>query len=120
MSSRRRAVLMVSVLMLLTPSAEAQRFDPGLFREMQWRHIGPFRGGRLKAATGVPQQPNTFYIGAVNGGVFRTTDYGRTWTPIFDAQPTGSIGAIAVAPSDPSIIYVGSGEGLQTPRPLHR
>lgn len=115
MPACRCAALIVSVFVLLTPPAGAQRFDSGLVREMQWRHIGPFRGGRLKAATGVPQQPNTFYIGAVNGGVFRTTDYGRTWTPIFDAQPTGSIGAIAVAPSDPRIIYVGSGEGLQRP-----
>ena len=105
----------VFAIALVASAAEAQRFDPAVFREMQWRHIGPFRGGRLKAATGVRQQPNVFYIGAVNGGVFKTTDYGRTWNPIFDDQPTGSIGAIAVAPSDPSIIYVGSGEGLQRP-----
>ena len=63
----------------------------------------------------MPRQPNVFYIGVNNGGVWKTTDYGRTWTPIFDDQPTGSIGAIAVAPSDPNIIYVGSGEGLQRP-----
>jgi len=68
-----------------------------LFSELQWRHVGPFRGGRTKAATGVPQRPGLFYIGAVNGGVFRSDDYGRTWTPIFDAEATGSIGAIAVA-----------------------
>src|SRR6266567_1341088 len=79
------------------------------------RRPRPRRGGRTKAATGVPQQPNVFYIGAVNGGVWKTTDYGRTWSPIFDDQPTGSIGAIAVAPSDPNIIYVGSGEGLARP-----
>jgi photosystem II stability/assembly factor-like uncharacterized protein len=89
--------------------------DPSFFKEMRWRHIGPFRGGRTKAAAGVPQQPNTFYVGATNGGVWKTTDYGVTWKPIFDDQPTGSIGAIAVAPSDPNIIYVGSGEGLQRP-----
>jgi photosystem II stability/assembly factor-like uncharacterized protein len=82
---------------------------------LRYRMIGPFRGGRTKAATGVPDQPNVFYIGVCNGGVWKTTDYGRVWTPIFDDQPTGSIGAIAVAPSDPSIIYVGSGEGLQRP-----
>ena len=77
--------------------------------------IGPFRGGRTVAAVGVRQQPNVFYIGVNNGGVWKTNDYGRIWTPIFDEQPTGSIGAIAVAPSDPNIIYVGSGEGLQRP-----
>ena len=82
---------------------------------MRWRPIGPFRGGRTKAITGVPSQPSVFYAGAVNGGVWKTNDYGRTWTPIFDDQPTGSIGAIAVAPSDPNVVYVGSGEGL--PRP---
>jgi photosystem II stability/assembly factor-like uncharacterized protein len=82
---------------------------------MQWRAIGPFRGGRTKAIAGVPTQPNVFYIGAVNGGVWKTTDFGRTWTPIFDDQPTGSIGAIAIAPSDPNIVYVGSGEGLARP-----
>ena len=73
------------------------------------------RAGRTHAAAGVPGQPNVFYIGVVNGGVWKTNDYGRTWKPIFDDQPTGSIGAIAVAPSDPNIVYVGSGEGLQRP-----
>ncbi|HEV8264955.1 MAG TPA: hypothetical protein VGQ06_08375 [Gemmatimonadales bacterium] len=95
--------------------AAAQGYDPKLFAELRWRLIGPFRGGRTVGATGVPGQPNVFYIGVNNGGVWRTTDYGRSWTPIFDAQATGSIGAIAVAPSDPNVIYVGSGEGLQRP-----
>src|SRR5262249_17163195 len=96
--------------------ASAQRFDAATFaREMRWRPIGPFRGGRTKAITGVASQPNVFYAGAVNGGVWKTTDFGRTWTPMFDEQPTGSIGAIAVAPSDPNIVYVGSGEGLARP-----
>lgn len=93
----------------------AAPFQPGLFGEMRWRSIGPFRASRTKAATGVRQQPNLFYIGVVNGGVWKTTDYGRTWTPIFDDQATGSVGAIAVAPSDPNVIYVGSGEGMQRP-----
>ena len=86
-----------------------------LFGELHWRPVGPIRGGRTKAAAGVPQRPGTFYIGAVDGGVFRTDDYGRTWTPLFDDQPTGSIGALAVAASNPDVIYVGSGEGLQRP-----
>ncbi len=82
---------------------------------MRWRNIGPFRAGRTKAAAGHPSHPYTFYIGMCNGGVWRTTDAGRTWKPIFDDQPTGSIGWVSVAPSDPNIIYVGTGEGL--PRP---
>ena len=82
---------------------------------MRWRMIGPFRGGRTRALAGVPGRPNVLYIGAVNGGVWKSDDYGRTWRPIFDAEPTQSIGAIAVAPSDPRIVYVASGEGLQRP-----
>jgi photosystem II stability/assembly factor-like uncharacterized protein len=89
--------------------------DPARFAEMRWRSIGPFRGGRTVAAVGIPSQPNVFYIGVNNGGVWKTTDAGRVWVPIFDDQPTGSIGAIAIAPSDPNVIYVGSGEGLQRP-----
>ncbi|HEX8881236.1 MAG TPA: hypothetical protein VF749_14450 [Candidatus Acidoferrum sp.] len=90
-------------------------FDQKLFGEMRWRSIGPFRGGRTVAISGVAHQPNVFYMAAVNGGVWKTTDFGNTWNPIFDDQPTGSVGALAVAPSDPNVIYVGSGEGLQRP-----
>src|SRR5262245_1064194 len=97
------------------PFAQQPAANVASFTEMRWRPIGPFRGGRTKAITGVRTQPNVFYIGAVNGGVWKTDDFGRTWTPIFDDQPTGSIGAIAVAPSDPNIVYVGSGEGLARP-----
>jgi len=92
-----------------------EKVAPELLKELRWRHIGPFRGGRTKAGTGVPSQPGVFYIGAVNGGVWKTIDYGRTWVSLFDDQPTGSIGAIAVAPSNPDRIYVGSGEGMQRP-----
>src|ERR1700704_2790619 len=77
--------------------------------------IGPFRAGRTIGATGVRGQPNVFYVGVNNGGVWKTTDYGRVWTPIFDAQATGSIGDVAVAPSNPNVIYVGTGEGVQRP-----
>jgi photosystem II stability/assembly factor-like uncharacterized protein len=77
---------------------------------MRWRMLGPFRGGRVAAATGVRGRANEFYFGAVNGGVWKTIDGGRIWQPIFDSQPVASIGAIAVAPSAPDIIYVGSGE----------
>jgi photosystem II stability/assembly factor-like uncharacterized protein len=82
---------------------------------MKWREIGPYRAGRTRALAGVPSQPYTFYIGAVNGGVWKTTDAGQTWQSLFDHEPTGSIGALAVAESDPNVIYAGSGEGLIRP-----
>jgi photosystem II stability/assembly factor-like uncharacterized protein len=97
-------------LSLCTHHSFAQFFDA-----LKWRMIGPHRGGRTVGAVGVPQQPNVFYIGVNNGGVWKTTDYGRTWKPIFDDQPTGSIGDVVVAPSNPNVIYVGAGEGLQRP-----
>jgi photosystem II stability/assembly factor-like uncharacterized protein len=84
--------------------------DPARFQELSWRLIGPFRGGRVLAVTGVQGEPEHFYFGSVNGGVWETKDAGRTWDPIFDSQPVGSIGAIAVAPSNPKVIYVGTGE----------
>jgi len=109
--------LVAAVFTIGTPSARqaGTTFDAALFRELEWRNIGPFRGGRTKAAAGIPDEPSVFYVGVVNGGVWKTTDYGRTWRPIFDDQPTGSIGALAVAASNPRVIYVGSGEGLQRP-----
>ena len=82
---------------------------------LKYRMIGPHRGGRTVGAVGVPQQPNVFYIGVNNGGVWKTNDYGRTWNPIFDAQSTGSVGDVAVAPSNPNTLYVASGEGIQRP-----
>ena len=97
------------------PAQETARVSPSLFGEMRWRSIGPHRASRTRAAAGHPTHPYTFYMGVCNGGVWKTTDAGRTWTPIFDDQPTGSIGTIAVAPSDPRIVYVGSGEALHRP-----
>ncbi|MGH7649821.1 MAG: WD40/YVTN/BNR-like repeat-containing protein [Gemmatimonadaceae bacterium] len=112
----RRALLCASLAIMAGASlASAQQIDSALFAGLQWRMIGPFRGGRTVASTGVRGQPNVFYVAATDGGVWKSTDYGRVWTPIFDQEPMGSIGAIAVAPSDPNIIYVGSGEGLQRP-----
>jgi len=117
---RKSTVGLLSLGLLLAFSASparllAQSAAPLPLPQMHWRMIGPFRGGRTRAAVGVPSQPNVFYIGQVNGGVWKTDDYGRTWNPIFDGQPSQSIGAIAVAPSDPNILYVASGEGLHRP-----
>ena len=112
----RKICRAAALLIIGSGAANAQSYDQELFQEMQWRCIGPFRGGRTVAITGVPGQPSVFYMAAVNGGVWKTTDFGNTWSPIFDhAGTSGSVGAIAVAPSNPSVIYVGSGEGLQRP-----
>jgi len=103
------------VLAALTQPPQAPAVQPSMYQSMHWRFIGPLRGGRTVAATGSPDNPNLFYIAAVNGGIWKSDDAGRTWTPIFDGEPTGSIGALAVAWSDPKTIYAGSGEGLQRP-----
>ena len=103
------------IFSLISIYSTAQSYSPKLFDSMKWRMIGPHRGGRTVGAVGVPQKPNVFYIGVNNGGVWKTTDYGRTWLPIFDDQPTGSVGDVAVAPSNPNVIYVASGEGIQRP-----
>jgi len=98
------------LLLLFAASVVGQSVPPQLIGGLKWRLIGPFRGGRVVAVTGVTGDSRTFYFGAVNGGVWKTTDAGTVWKPIFDEQPVGSIGAIAVAPSDPRTIYVGTGE----------
>ena len=90
--------------------AQQGRVDPAIYSGLRWRSIGPFRGGRVNGVSGVPGQPNTFYFGSVGGGVWKTTNAGRTWNPIFDSQPIASIGAIGVAPSNPNVVYVGTGE----------
>src|SRR4051794_15763527 len=97
----------------LPPQATSSSIDPAA--AMHWRHIGPTRAGRARAVAGVASQPNVAYIGFDNGGVWRSTDYGSNWVLLFDRESTGSIGAIAVAPSDPNIIYVGSGAGIIRP-----
>src|SRR5215203_3719770 len=115
MTATQKKPLLIILMLLYVTAITAQEFDTSLYNMLKWRMIGPHRGGRTVGAAGVAQQPNVFYIGVNNGGVWKTTDYGRVWTPIFDDQPTGSIGAIGIAPSDPNVIYVGSGEGLQRP-----
>ena len=115
----RIAVLMAAMALLWAGRSflaqQADQSDEGnpkdkAFTALKWRLIGPFRGGRVLAVTGVSGEPNTYYFGAVAGGVWKTTDGGVNWEPIFDKQPIASIGAIAVAPSDPNVIYVGTGE----------
>jgi len=110
-----RTAIPLLVFAVLTRPVLSQSPDSSLFANLRWRMIGPHRGGRTVGGCGVPQQPNVFYIGVNNGGVWKTTDFGRTWVPIFDEQSTGSIGDVAVAPSDPNIVYVASGEGIQRP-----
>jgi photosystem II stability/assembly factor-like uncharacterized protein len=116
-SHRLSLAIFLALLARLTLSSVsiAQEFNTELYQGLRWRSIGPFRGGRTVAAAGVPSKPNVFYMAQVNGGVWKTTDYGQTWNPIFDGQPTQSVGSIAVAETNPDIIYVGSGEGLQRP-----
>ena len=91
-------------------AGDAPTIPENFFSAMQWRCIGPHRGGRVLAVSGVRGEPNTFYFGAVAGGVWKTTDAGHTWKPIFDSQPVASIGALAVSSSDPNVVYVGTGE----------
>jgi photosystem II stability/assembly factor-like uncharacterized protein len=109
-----RFLIAVSLAAAIFPYAQAvsfaQQVSGSLYSGLHWRMIGPFRGGRSNGVTGVPGQPSTFYFGSVGGGVWKSENSGRTWTPIFDSQPVPSIGAIAVAPSNANVIYVGTGE----------
>lgn len=118
MNLSKRSFIATCVLAFVFAAAgtsDAQQFNQDFKQAMHWRNVGPFRASRTRAVSGVPSEPNVFYMAAVNGGVWKTTDAGRTWFPIFDDQPTGSVGAIAVASSNPNVIYVGSGEGLHRP-----
>ena len=110
----------LSSAVFLSATASWSQVPENTYQDLHWRMIGPFRGGRTRAAAGVPSQPNVFYIGQVNGGVWKSDDYGRTWNPIFDHESTQSIGAIAVSPSDPNIIYVAQRRRLASPRSLGR
>ncbi|MDE3114315.1 MAG: hypothetical protein KGL26_01830 [Pseudomonadota bacterium] len=105
-----RDLLIVALCVLSTTAAAIAAVNPELYQALHWRLIGPFRGGRVLTVSGIPGDARDFYFGAVDGGVWKTDDAGRTWKPIFDAQKAGSIGALALAPSDPKIIYVGTGE----------
>ena len=107
-------VFIFSLCALLSLSLGAQ-IEKSQYQSLEYRMIGPFRGGRTVGAVGIPSQPNIFFFGHNNGGVWKTDDYGRTWNPIFDDAPTGSVGDLAVSPTNPDIIYVGTGEGLHRP-----
>jgi photosystem II stability/assembly factor-like uncharacterized protein len=104
------AIGVVATALNLAPVSAQQTVPQNLYSAMKWRLIGPFRGGRINAVSGVPGQPNTFFYGSVGGGVWKSINAGRTWKPVFDNQPVASIGAIAVATSNPSVVYVGTGE----------
>ena len=111
----RRLLSALTALAALAASVPTPARAQDTFADMHWRSIGPPRAGRARALAGVPSRPNVFYAGFDNGGVWRSTDYGSTWQPLFDRESTGSIGAIAVAPSNPDIIYVGTGAGIIRP-----
>ena len=104
------AIVIIGTLFVLTPGIGAQQYDTSLYSGLHWRMIGPFRGGRANAVSGVVGQPDTFYFGSVGGGVWKTINAGRTWTPVFDSASAASIGAIGVSASDPEVVYVGTGE----------
>src|SRR5215831_12376786 len=108
-----RLLMSVALTLLAFSTALSQQYDNSLYSGLRWRLIGPFRAGRVTSVAGVAAQPSVYYFGTPGGGVWKTTDAGRVWKPIFDEVPVSSVGAVAVAPSRPNIVYVGTGE--QTP-----
>jgi photosystem II stability/assembly factor-like uncharacterized protein len=108
--ARQLFILFFAALIVAAAGVNAQQIDPKTYEGMKWRLIGPFRGGRVITVAGVPSQPNTYYFGAVGGGVWKTSDGGNTWDPLFEKQSVSSIGALAISDSDPNVIYAGSGE----------
>src|SRR5215831_4687325 len=108
-----RLLMSVALTLLAFSTALSQQYDNSLYSGLRWRLIGPFRAGRVTSVAGVPGQPSVYYFGTPGGGVWKTTNAGRVWKPIFDEVPVASVGAVAVAPSSPNIVYVGTGE--QTP-----
>ena len=109
----RHMIIVLCTMFSLT--IHGQQVPKASYENLNYRLIGPFRASRTVGGVGIPDQPNVFFMGVNNGGVWKTDDYGRTWNPIFDQAPTGSVGDIAVSYSDPNVIYVGSGEGLHRP-----
>ena len=110
-----KSVGFILASLFIVETVHAQVIDPALLQGLKYRNIGPHRAGRTVGVSGVATQPNVFYIGVNNGGVWKTNDYGHTWKPIFDSENTSSVGDVAVAPSNPNVVYVGSGEGIQRP-----
>src|ERR1035437_8295560 len=99
-----------TLALVLCGVAHTAALPANLFDQLQWRMIGPFRGGRISSVSGVAGDSTTFYFGSVGGGVWKTTNTGATWSPIVDSEPIASIGALAVATSNPSVFCVGNGE----------
>src|ERR1043165_2082858 len=109
MRTRTVVVLALLAICLFNTPASAQEADKDILGALRYRHIGP-TGNRVTSVVGVPGQPNIYYTGAASGGVWKTIDGGVHWDPIFDAQPVSSIGALAIAPSDSTIVWAGTGE----------
>src|SRR5256714_14940205 len=104
------------VVAVVSSSVFAQQYDASALASMRWRSLGPPRGGRVNGVSGVPGRPDTFYFGSVGGGRWKTVNSRRTWTPVFDSQPTASIRGVALAPSHPNVLYLGSWQGcLRSP-----